>query len=119
MLHYSETGNAVFRAHLLEETAGDPQLWVLIGTGSWLPSETKGSWIAVRSWVADNELISRIQDPEDSPFSDADAFDERRLRRDEVSNQTGGPEWVFKCHDLIVEHHPAVKHFIKPQSQFP
>jgi hypothetical protein len=116
MLHYSSTGEAVFRVHLLEKTAGEPHLWVLLGTGSWIPSETRGSWITVHSWVTDGELISRIEDPEDSPFSDADAFDERRLRRDEVFAQTGGPEWVFKCHDLIVEHHPAVKHFLKLQS---
>lgn len=102
----------MYRAHLLEMTEDDPHLWLLLGTGSWLPSEPRGSWITVHSWVTNGELIARIQDPEDSPFVDADAFDERRLRRDEVFGQVGGAEWVFKCHDLIVAHHPAVRRFL-------
>jgi hypothetical protein len=36
-----------------------------------------------------------------------------RLQRDEVFQQTGGPEWVFKCHGLIVEHHHAVRRLLK------
>ena len=112
MVHYSDSGEAVYRAHLLEETEGDPHLWLLLGTGSWLEDEPLGSWITVHSWTGNGQVIARIEDPEKSPFTSEDAFDERLLSREEVFSQQGGKEWVFRCHDLIVENHPEVSGFL-------
>ena len=112
MLHYSASGEAVYRAHLLEETKGEPHLWLLLGTGSWLEDEPLGSWIAVHSWTNNEQITARVEDPEKSPFSQEDAFGERLLTREEVFAQEGGNEWVFRCHDLIVENHPEVSSFL-------
>ena len=112
MIHYSESGEAVYRAHLLEEVKGEPHLWLLLGTGSWLEGESSGSWITVHSWTGDGQITARVEDPEKSPFTTKDAFEERLLTRDEVFAQPGGKEWVFHCHDLIVENHPEVARFL-------
>ena len=87
-------------------------MWLLLGTGSWIPNESLGSWITVHSWTGNGQVIARIEDPEKSPFTSVDAFDERLLMRDEVFAQTGGPEWVFRCHDLVVENLSEVSRFI-------
>lgn len=113
MLHYSESGEAVYRAHLLEEAKGEPHLWLLLGTGSWLEDEPLGSWIAVHSWIGNGQITARVEDPEKSPFTSGDVFEERLLTRDEVFAQPGGREWVFLCHDLIVENHPEVSRFLE------
>jgi hypothetical protein len=96
----------------MEETKGDPHLWLLLGTGSWIDGEAMGSWITVHSWIGDGQIIARVEDPEGSPFKDADAFDERFLTRSEVFAQPGGKEWVFRCHDLIVQNHQSVSRFL-------
>jgi hypothetical protein len=113
LLHHGATGMVAMRAHLLEMTEGDPHLWLLLGTGSSLALESSGSWVTVHAWVNNGELIARIEDPESSPFVDADVFDERRLGRDEVFQQDGGAQWVFECHDFIVDHHPAIRQFLQ------
>ncbi len=112
MLHYSASGQAVYRAHLLEETIGEPHLWLLLGTGSWLEDEPLGSWITVHSWTGNGQATARIEDPEKSPFTCEDSFEERLLTREEVLAQPGGKEWVFRCYDLIVENHPEVSRFL-------
>jgi hypothetical protein len=86
--------------------------WLLLGTGSWLENEPRGSWIIVHSWVENRQIIARIKGPERSPFTSDDAFEERLLSREEVFAQPGGKEWVFRCHDLIVENHPEVSGFL-------
>jgi len=111
LIHYADEGEAVYRLHFLKEDEEGPQLWLLLGTGSWLPSEPRGSWIAVHSWLKDGEVIARIEDPDVTPFDDTDVFGERLLMRDEVFGQPGGAEWVFRCHDLIIDRHQRTREF--------
>ena len=99
-LHYDAESLAAYRVALMQEVEGDPHLWVLLGSGPWFEDDERGCWLTLHSWLTpDGRLASRIEDPEDSPFSNEDAFEDRLLTRDEVFTQGGAAEWAFKCND--------------------
>src|SRR5512138_1881397 len=62
-------------AHL--QHRGDPHVWLLIGSGPWFENDARGCWVVLHTWIADDKLITRIEDPENSPFGEADVFEER------------------------------------------
>ena len=112
-LDYSPGSFAVYRTWLMQEVEGEPHLWTLLGTGPWFDDDERGCWVTVHQWLdGSGNLAARVEDPEASPFSPADAADERRLTRDEVRSMDGASQWVFDCADLLVESHPAVRRFL-------
>ena len=97
----------------MQETEGEPHLWLLIGTGPWFEDDSRGCWVAMHSWLADDGTVSvGIVDPDESPFCNQDVFDERLLTRDEVFERPHASDWAFHCHDRLLENHPEVTAFM-------
>ena len=88
LLAYQPEGSVAFRmAHLFHS---GPHLWALLGSGPWSRNDSRGCWVTLHTWIAEGKVIARIEEPEHSPFSDADIFGEQRLTRGKVLSQEGG-----------------------------
>ena len=110
LLRYEADSTVAFRAaHLFHS---GPHLWLLLGSGAWLKNDSRGCWVTLHTWLADGNVIARIEEPQESPFSDADVFGERRLSRAEVLAQEGALNWAIERRDDLVQLHEPTRNFL-------
>ena len=110
LLRYEADRAVAFRAaHLFH---GGPHLWLLLGSGPWSKDDSRGCWVTLHTWIDKGKVTARIEEPNKSPFSDADAFGERRLSRAAVLAQEGALDWsIGRRDDLVVLHEPTRNFF--------
>ena len=110
LLAYQPKGSVAFRiAHLFHSNL---HLWVLLGSGPWFAHDSRGCWVTLHTWIAEGKVIGKIGEPHDSPFTDADAFGERRLSRAEVLAQAGALDWAIARRDELVQLHDPTRDFL-------
>ena len=112
ILNYEISRRAVFRTCLLQCKENGPHVWSQLGTGPWIENDARDCWVTLHTWVHDENLITRVEDPENSPFPNTYENDERLLTRQEVLAQAGGKEWAFATHDILTAEHDAISSFI-------
>jgi hypothetical protein len=101
---YGKDHEVAFRAAQMFHAATGPHVWLLLGSGPWFRDDTRGCWVVIHSWIADGNVVTRIEDPIASPFREEDVFGERLLMRAEVLNQKGGAEWALERNgELLIE----------------
>jgi hypothetical protein len=103
---------AVFRTILLKCNESGPHVWSLLGKGSWFEDDNRDCWLTLHTWVKEDNLVTRVENPEDSPFPKLFEFSERLLTREEVLSQEGGKEWAFEVHDSLQTEHGDISTFI-------
>lgn len=112
MLRYGAGSEVAFRvAHLSHEDSG-PHLWLLLGSGPWFQDDSRGCWVTLHSWVSSENVIAKVEEPEQSPFTEQHAFEERRLSREEVLSQNGGLEWAIERREDLLRLHPESSRFL-------
>jgi hypothetical protein len=111
-LNYESSRYAVFRTILLKCSEGGPHVWSLLGAGPWFEGDNRDCWLTLHTWVKDDNLITQVENPEDSPFPKLFEFRERLLTREEVFSQAGGKEWAFEVHDSLQTEHDEISTFI-------
>jgi len=111
LLRYQADRSVAFRAaHLFHD---GPHLWLLLGSGPWFKNDARGCWVTLHTWVAEGKVIGRVEEPEESPFSDTDVFGEHRLGRDEVLAQEGALDWSIARRDDLMQLHEPSRNFLK------
>lgn len=112
LMRYGDEGRVAFRLAHFDEAQGTRHLWLLLGSGAWFEDDARGCWLVLDSWVAEDRLIGRVTDANDSPFQSADIFDERFLTREEVLSRSGALEWAIARRDELIELHPDTRRFV-------
>lgn len=96
----------------MEHCSSGPHVWLALGTGPWFADDERNCWVTLHLYTDDENVVTRISDPEDSPFwrwrRDADRY----LTRDEVLAQAGGKEWAIDRRLDFEEHHRATGDFL-------
>lgn len=112
-LRYGEDNSTAFRAAHLAHADTGPHLWLALGSGPWFEDDERGCWLVLHSWLADGNLVTRVEEPGDSPFRPEDVFDERLLTRAEVMSHDGGLQWAMeRGEQFAVEHRPTSDFFL-------
>jgi len=110
VLRYGAENLVAFRAaHLIHDSG--PHLWLLLGSGPWFDGDG-GSWVTLHSWLAESEIIARVEDPDHSPFTDQHVYGEQRLTRDQVLSKQGGLEWAVERREDFIRGHPPSAAFL-------
>ena len=111
-LNYEASHRAAFRTCLLQCKTNGPHVWSQLKTGPWIESDARDCWTTLHTWVHKENLITRVEDPENSPFSNTHEINERLLTRQEVLDQAGGKEWASAIHDILTSEHDPISSFI-------
>ena len=62
--------------------------------------------VASRSTLGrEGQIVTRVEEPDNSPFLESKCYGERRLARDEVLSKEGGLEWALERRDDFGRHH--------------
>jgi hypothetical protein len=96
----------------LSDYHSGPHVWLLLGSGAWFKDDSRGCWVTLHTWIVDGKVTGKIEEPRESPFSDADVFGERRLSRAEVLAQEGALDWSIGRRDDLVQTHEPTRNFL-------
>lgn len=116
-MSYGDNGVVAYRVAHMQHKNRDPHVWLLVGSGPWFDNDPRGCWVVLHTWISDDKLITRIEDPENAPFAEADVLGERFLHRDEVMAKCGAAEWVVSRSDQFQIEHEATVKFILASSE--
>jgi hypothetical protein len=95
MLLYGQDNRvAVMAAHFAHCPDG-PSMWLQLGSGAWFAGDGRDCWTTLHMWVRDKEVVTRIEEPQDSPFWVNRDESSRYLTRDEVLSRQGGRDWAI------------------------
>lgn len=111
-LRYNPEQIALFKAAHMQHCDSGPHIWLLIGSGPWFNGDERDCWVTLHLWVKEAEVITRIEDPNESPFWPSHSDEERYLTREEVLSQDGGKEWAINRRLDFEKHHEETAAFI-------
>ncbi|MFZ6758751.1 hypothetical protein ACO0K9_16215 [Undibacterium sp. Ji50W] len=110
--NYTTDRYVVFRTVLLQCDEGGAHVWSILRSGPWFKDDKRDCWLTLHTWINEKNLATRIEDPENSPFSKLFLFTERLLTREEVLLQPGGKEWAFRVHGGLIVKHKEISAFL-------
>jgi len=113
LLRYGLDNLLAFHAAHLSHEDGGPHLWLLLGSGPWFSDHPRACWLTLHTWIAEDKVIAKVEEPDNSPFSESDCYGERCLTRNEVLSKQGGLEWAIERRDDFVRHHQPSKAFLR------
>jgi len=100
-------------AHLAHCDSG-PHVWLLLGSGPWFQGDDRNCWVTMHLYVDDDEnLVTRIEDPEESPLWPSRDRAYRYLLREEVLAQDGAKEWAIGRRLDFEKHHALTVQFLR------
>lgn len=112
LLRYGSDNLVAFHAaHLFHEGCG-PHLWLIFGSGPWFSDDSRGCWLTLHAWVAEGQIVARVEEPDNSPFPESECYGERRLTRHEVFSRQGGLDWAIERRNDFVRHHQPSSVFL-------
>jgi len=112
LLRYGPDNLVFFNAAHLSHGDSGPHLWLLLGSGPWFVDDSRGCWLTLHTWIAEDSVTAKVEEPDNSPFSESGCFGERCLTRNEVLSKQGGLEWAIERRDDFVRHHQPSKAFL-------
>jgi hypothetical protein len=87
---------------------GEDHVWIAVGTGPWKADGPETCWISVTVWLAEAEIATRITEGAEAPWTESDLVGGQWLTRQDVLDQPGATEWLFRWTDALVRQHPAL-----------
>jgi hypothetical protein len=113
-LRYSDDYELVFvAAHLVHGNSG-PHVWFTLGSGPWFDDDNRNCWVTMHIYVDDDDnVVTRIEDPEESPFWPSRNQEYRYLSREEVLALDGAKDWAIGRRLHFVNHHSATSQFLR------
>lgn len=113
-LRYNPAYEVKFVAgHLVHGDSG-PHVWLLLGSGPWFEGDERNCWVTMHLYVDDDEnLVTRIEDPEESPFWASRNRVYRYLSREEVLAQNEAKEWAIGRRLDFENHHSPTGQFLR------
>jgi hypothetical protein len=113
-LRYSDDYGLVFVAgHLVHGDSG-PHVWFTLGSGPWFEGDNRNCWVTMHVYVdEDDNVVTRIEDPEASPLWPSRNQEYRYLTREEVLARDDAKEWAIGRPLDFVNHHSATRQFLR------
>ena len=100
-------------AHLVHRDSG-PHVWFLLGSGPWFQGDDRNCWVTMHLYVDDDgNVVTRIEDPEESPLWPSRNQAYRYLSREEVLAQDGAKEWAIGRRLDFENHHSPTEQFLR------
>ena len=112
-LKYGPGHEAYFAVAHMEHCDSGPHVWFLLGSGPWFDGDTRNCWVTMHLFTDEENVITRIEDPQKSPFWHWQDSSDRYLTRDEVLSQEGGKDWAINRRLDFENHHPATAQFLR------
>ena len=113
-LWYKPDYEVKFIAAHLEHCDSGPHVWFLLGSGPWFQGDDRNCWVTMHLYVDDDEnLVTRIEDPEESPLWPSLNQSYRYLLREEVLAQDGAKEWAIGRRLDFENHHAPTGEFLR------
>ena len=110
-LDYASDSSAIFQAAHLKH-ADDPHVWLLFRTGPWVRGDPRDCWVTLHLYLRDQDIVTVIADPQESPLWPTRSQEHRYLTRSEVLQQPGGKEWVIERRLEFEEQHRPTHEFL-------
>ena len=112
-LRYSGDYELKFLAAHLEHCDSGPHVWFMLGSGPWF-EDGRNCWITMHLYIDDDDnVVTRIEDPEGSPLWPSRNQEYRYLSREEVLTQEGAKEWAIGRRLDFEKHHSLTEHFLR------
>ena len=112
-LDYGDNAYAIFQVARLTHGDTSPHVWLMLRTGPAMAGEARDETMTLHLWVDENEVITRIEDPEKSPFWPSRSETVRYLSRDEVLRRSGAKEWAIERRLDFEREHLATAEFLE------
>ena len=109
---YGAYGEFVFAVAHLRHRNGGPHAWLQLGSGPWFDDD-RPCLITLHVYVDDSNILTSIQDPQESPFWPPPDAGPRLLTRAEVLSREGGKEWAVARRLDLERHHPPTAQFLR------
>ena len=112
-LRYSGDYEVVFvAAHLVHGDSG-PHVWFMLGSGPWF-EDARNCWVTMHLYIDDDDnVVTRIEDPEESPLWPSRNREFRYLSREEVLAKDGAKEWAIGRRLDFENHHSPTEQFLR------
>ena len=101
----------------MQHCSSGPHVWMLFGSGPWFQGDKRNCWVTLHLWATETDVVTRIEDPSESPFWPSHPESERYLTRDEVLSQEGGKEWAIERRLDFERHHDETSAFLNASAQ--
>lgn len=102
---YGERSNVAFRTALMDCRTTGPHVFTQLGSGAWDGEAPETWWTTIHTWIETGNLVTRVVDPVESPFTQALAPAGRLLSRADLKLQNGAMDWACEvAYDISVEH---------------
>lgn len=112
-LRYGPDQIAYFSVAHMEHCDSGPHVWLMLGSGPWFSGDTRNCWVTLHLYTDDENVVTRIEDPDESPFWKWPRDDARYLTRAEVLSQEGGKEWAINRRLDFEKHHQPTEAFLR------
>jgi hypothetical protein len=113
-LRYNPDYELKFVAAHLVHCDSDPHVWFLLGSGPWFQGDDRNCWVTMHLYVDDDgNVVTRIEDPEESPLWPSRNQAYRYLSREEVLAQNGAKEWAIGRRLDFENHHSPTGQFLR------
>lgn len=112
-LKYGDEHEFRFKAAHLTHGDSGSHVWLLLGSGPWFENDKRNCWVTMHLYSDNENTITRIEDPEESPFWPSHDEGERYLTRLEVMSQDGGKEWAINRRLDFEDHHEPTAAFLQ------
>lgn len=112
-LQYGPDRRVAFAAAHMEHCDNGPHVWLLLGSGPWFADDERNCWVTMHLYTDEDNVVTRIEDPEESPFWRWERRQDRYLTREEVLSHEGGKEWAIDRRLDFEEHHVATADFLR------
>jgi hypothetical protein len=116
-MRYGPDQTVLFKAAHMQHFSSGPHVWVLFGSGPWFEGDQRDCWVTLHLWATETDVVTRIEDPSESPFWASHQESERYLTREEVLSREGGKEWVIGRRLDFVSHHNMTNAFLGSLAQ--
>jgi hypothetical protein len=112
VLTYGSTSSVAFRLAHFDDERQPKHLWLLLGSGPWFEGDMRGCWCVLDNWIADDSVIARVTDADESPFTLEHAYGERLLQRSEVLSKDGALDWAIARREDLIRAHAPTRNFL-------
>ncbi len=114
-LRYGPDNHAGFAVTHMEHCESGPHVWFMLRSGPWVAGDDRDCWVTMHLYTDNDNVVTRIEDPDKSPFWRWEKRTDRYLTREEVLSQEGGKDWAIDRRlDFEAHHQPTVHFLLRP-----
>tara|TARA_Y100000034_G_scaffold130534_1_gene189227 strand:+ start:26 stop:457 length:432 start_codon:yes stop_codon:yes gene_type:complete len=111
MFNYSEEGQTIFCAALLEHS-DEKHIWLSFLTGEWPNTGQEDCAVTCHIFLSEKGRHFSIANGEDSPFEADDVFECYQVTREQVLAVDGAKDWFIETYLALFEHESEIGNYL-------